>query len=268
MIGIFDSGDGGLPTLHAVRKILPQYDYLYLGDHARAPYGSRSQAEILEFTWQAVKYLFEQGCVLVILACNTASANALRRIQQERLPALREGLGLPETFPDRRVLGVLVPTVEQIAEGEGNTVLVLGTAATVKSGAYLTEVQKRNSHRRILQQACPDLVPLIEANAPSEKIHTALDRYLGSLSLSLSPGDVVMLGCTHFELIRELIAAHLPDGVKCYGQSAIVAKSLLTYLGRHPELEQRLTRGQSVHYFTTGDPQALSRAPFQSILLS
>lgn len=283
MIGVFDSGDGGLPTLEAMRKLLPQYDYLYLGDHARAPYGPRSQEEIFEFTWQGVKYLFEQGCVLVILACNTASANALRRIQQERLP---------ETFPDRHVLGILVPTVEQIAdlppapslgkEGERSTVLVLGTEATVKSQAYVTEVQKRNGRRRILQQACPDLVPLIEQGASVVTIHAALNRYLGprkklstafvpfvhsvSSVPSLSSGDAVMLGCTHYELIADLIAEHLPFGVKLYGQSAILAQSLKAYLDRHPEIASRLTRNRSVRYLTTANAASVSsRAPFVSI---
>src|SRR3989338_5365162 len=184
MIGIFDSGDGGLPTLKAVCEVLPQYDYVYLGDHARAPYGPRSQEEIFEFTWQGVKFLFDQGCVLVVLACNTASANALRRIQQERLP---------ETFPDRRVLGILVPTIEQITgqnwsnqvnqflrgREKSDTVLVLGTEATVQSNAYQIEVEKRLPGIRVLQQACPDLVSLIERNASPEEIHSALDRYLG-----------------------------------------------------------------------------------------
>ena len=254
MIGIFDSGDGGLPTLKAVRGVLPQYDYVYLGDHARAPYGPRSQEEIFEFTWQGVKFLFDQGCVLVVLACNTASANALRRIQQERLP---------ETFPDRRVLGILVPTVEQIASTEGSsTVLVLGTSATINSQAYVIEVEKRDPKRRVIQQACPELVPLIEMGASQDRLKEVVARYLEPYRTVLSAGDAVVLGCTHYELIQDLIAEHLPDGVKLFGQSAILAQSLKNYLERHPELESRITREASVRYLTTGDPAKLSRAAF------
>ena len=260
MIGIFDSGDGGLPTLEAVRKLLPQYSYLYLGDHARAPYGSRSSEEIFAFTWQSVKFLFEQECVLVILACNAASANALRRIQQERLP---------ETFPDRRVLGILVPTVEQIANTDSdNTILVIGTLATVNSHAYVTEVQKRNPNRRVIQQACPELVSLIETGASHARLHEALATYLAPYQTTLGAGDAVMLGCTHYELIKDLIAEHLPLGVTLYGQSEILAQSLKHYLERHPELETRLKHDGSVQYLTTAQPPRLSsRAPFVSIKL-
>ncbi|MEK7665352.1 MAG: glutamate racemase [Patescibacteria group bacterium] len=255
MIGIFDSGDGGLPTLKAVRELLPQYSYIYIGDHARAPYGDRSQKEIFEFTWQGMEFLFKQGCLLVILACNTASVNALRHIQQEILPS---------TYPDRRVLGILVPTVEQIADTvSNNTVLVLGTMSTINSHAYVTEVQKRNPNRHVIQQACPELVSLIETRASHTRIGEALDVYLQPYRKTLVAGDVVVLGCTHYELIKDLIAEHLPDGVILYGQSEILAQSLKSYLERHPDMETRLKRDGSVQYLTSGESSRVSaRAPF------
>lgn len=265
MIGLFDSGYGGLTILHGILKELPEYSYMYLGDNARAPYGSRSADEIFEFTKQGVEYLFEHGCQLVILACNTASASALRRIQRELLPA---------QYPDRRVLGILVPTIEQItgvpwkqtshsmsAIGVAS-VGVLATEATVKSNSYAEEIHKRNPSIRVFQQACPGLVEAIEAGENASVITTLVGGYIEELNHQVSSGaapiSAILLGCTHYALITDLIKKLLPQEVRLYEQPRIVAKSLKKYLESHPEIDQKLDRGREPIFLTTGNASEIS----------
>lgn len=245
MIGIFDSGYGGLTILRGLVDALPQYDYCYLADNARVPYGSRSAEEIFQFTLQGVEELFRRGCPLVILACNTSSANALRRIQQEVLPV---------KYPDRRVLGILVPTVERFGE---ETVGILATEATVRSLAYVREAAERAPEAHVLQQACPDLVPLIESGAEEAEIYPVLQVYLDALFVQ-GPIDTVLLGCTHYALIAPFVAELLPVGVRLLEQSALVAKSFADYLHRHPELTKKLSVTERRTFLTTADPAVVS----------
>jgi glutamate racemase len=267
MIGIFDSGYGGLTILHGIVDILPQYSYLYLGDNARAPYGSRSHEEILQFTTEGVEYLFQQGCPLVILACNTSSANALREIQQNVLPA---------RYPDKRVLGILVPTIEQITgQSWGSvggratktdlltTVGIVATEQTVRSGAYEAEIKKRNSSINVIQQTCPELVPLIEQGAGkdvlTERVRAYLQELYSKVDSTAPPLTAVLLGCTHYALIADLIAQQLPTGVVLYEQPTIVAESLRKYLTDHPEIETQLDRAGKKTFLTTGKAEDVSR---------
>ncbi len=256
--------------MRALTKLLPEYDYLYLGDHARAPYGPRSKEEIYQFALQGVEELFRRGCEIVIFACNTAAANALREIQQEVLP---------KKYPHKRVLGILVPTVEQLTgiqwgqttpspslsvrRGEDLVVGILATEATVRSGAYTREIQKRRPEMIVLEQACPELSPLIEAGATEEVIRETAQKYVRGLfaqrKSSFPPITSVLLGCTHYELVADLIAGMLPKGVNLYAQSAIVAESLRVYLERHPEMRARLSATGQRHFLTTGDASEVSR---------
>lgn len=244
MIGIFDSGYGGLTILQEVHKKLPQYNYIYLGDNARAPYGCRSSEEIYQFTLEAVEYLFNQGCELVILACNTASSGPLRRIQQEYLP---------KNHPSKRVLGIVVPTIEQITQKDNHTVGILATTQTINSGSYLKEIEKRNPSIKVKQQACPKLVHLIEENQP---VQEALSECLNQLDLT----DItdLLLGCTHYQIIVDEIKKQLPNNIKLYGQPKIVAKSLADYLQRHPEIESKLIKNSQIKFLTSGDPKVVS----------
>ncbi|MFA6522325.1 MAG: glutamate racemase [Patescibacteria group bacterium] len=260
MIGLFDSGYGGLAITKEFIKQYPGYSYVYLGDNARAPYGSRPPEEIFEFTRQGVEFLLEKGCPLVILACNTASANALRKIQQEVLPA---------RWPDRKVLGIIVPTIEQITGVDWNathsdedatqTVAVLATEMTVKSGAYTNEIKKRAPNMVVVQQACPAIVPLLE-NGEREKAVHEMRKYLGDLEENMAhvhfswPPDSLVLGCTHYELIAEEIKKMIPTGVHVYLQSQIIAAGLAQYLARHPEVEERIEKTGARTFYTTGDP--------------
>lgn len=248
MIGVFDSGYGGLTILRELVKQLPQYDYLYLGDHARAPYGDRTPEEIFQFTLEGAEELFARGCPLVILACNTASAAALRRIQQDLLPT---------KYPDRRLLGILVPTIEQLEAGV--TVGILATAATVRSNAYVKEAAKKNPGVTIVQQACPNLVPLIERGATDEELRPEVRGYLKTLIDQDERIQTVLLGCTHYALIAEMISQELLKGVKLLGQSTIVAEALVDYLRRHPEMDARLTKVGSRTFTTTGDANEVWR---------
>lgn len=262
MIGVFDSGYGGLTILKAIIAKLPEYSYMYLGDNAKSPYGSRPAEEITDLTWRGVEYLFQQGCPLVILGCNTASAVALRPIQQKLLP---------EKYPDRRVLGIIVPTIEQIT-GVGwhegvrylhakttHTVGILGTEQTVKSQAYVQEIHKRNPSITVVQQSCPELVPLIEAAAPVEEIRPIIESCLKQLIIQNNAISSVVLACTHYTLIGNLIRVAIPSNVQLFDQPHIVAKSLAQYLDRHPEIEARLDRTQQHRFLTTGDPTQVSR---------
>ena len=246
MIGVFDSGFGGLTILRALVDRLPQYAYLYLGDNARVPYGSRSAEEIFQFTKEGVDWLFSQGCELVILGCNAASANALRRIQQTVMPT---------RYPSKKVLGILVPTVEQIA-GEGNAVLVLATEATVRSRAYTSEVHKRVSDMTVYERACPAIVPLIESDASPDELRAAVRACASDI-----PSDVnaVILGCTHYPLIEPMFREAIPSRIPIYDQAKIVASKTEGYLARHSEIKERLETTKTRRFATTGDPEAVSR---------
>ncbi len=254
MIGIFDSGYGGLPTMRAVTKRLPDFDVVYLGDHARAPYGPLSTEEIYTFAFQGVEYLFAQGCELIIFACNTAAANALRRIQQEILP---------KKYSDKKVLGILVPTVEQLTGSLFfSTIGILATEATVKSGAYTREIQNRRPDIYVLEQACPELSPLIEAGASEVIMRETVKKYVkelfGQQNKLDPPIDAVLLGCTHYELIMKIISQELPNDVKLLGQSAIVAESFVDYLERHSEIKIRLSKDGLHQFLTTGNAEEVS----------
>lgn len=243
-IGVFDSGYGGLTILKEIRKHLPQYDYLYLGDNARNPYGSRSFEIVYEFTLQAVKALFERGCHLVILACNTASAKALRSIQQNDLPGLD---------PTKRVLGVIRPTVEAIKDFTKNGhVGLLATPGTVKSNSYSLEIKKISPDIIITEHACPMWVPIVENNEiDSPGADYFIKKEVDSLLEKDPEIDTVILGCTHYPLLANVIRKHLPEKVNLICQGDIVARSLDDYLCRHPEMESKLSKGASIVYLTT-----------------
>jgi glutamate racemase len=243
-IGIFDSGYGGLTVFRSIRELLPQYDYLYLGDNARAPYGSRSFESIHAYTWECVQWMFAQGCPLIILACNTASAKALRTIQQKDMPG---------KYDAERVLGVIRPTAEVIGNySHTGHVGVLGTKGTVQSGSYVIEIEKFFPEIKVYQQACPLWVPIIEAGEhESVAADYLVEKYLDDL-LAQSPDiDAVLLACTHYPLLAPKILEHLPESVRLISQGPIVAESLVDYLNRHSELEQRLTRGGNIRFYTT-----------------
>jgi len=249
MIGVFDSGYGGLTVLKELLALLPGYDYLYVGDNARAPYGPRSFESVYRYTLQGVKHLFDAGCPLVILACNTASAKALRNIQQRDLPFLA---------PDRRVLGVIRPCVEAVsAVTRTRKVGVLGTVGTVQSGSYVLEIQKIDPSIEVFQEACPMWVPLVETNEhEGPGADYFIEKHLRNL-LSAAPSiDTLILGCTHYPLLIPKILPLLPPGVQLLDQGGIVARSLQDYLWRHPEMEQRLTR-QGLRHFETTDAPAI-----------
>lgn len=249
MIGIFDSGYGGLTVYKEIENLLPQYDYLYLGDNARAPYGSRSFETVYQYTWQAVQWFFGMGCPLVILACNTASAKALRNIQQ---------LDLPKTDdPTRRVLGVIRPTTEILGQyTQSGKVGVLGTAGTVKSDSYPMEMGKYWPEVKVYQQACPLWVPLIENDEHrGEGADFFVKKYLDQLFAQAEGIDTLLLACTHYPLLQPKLKKHLPEGIAMIAQGEIVAKSLVDYLARHPEMEARLSRGGERRFCTTDDPR-------------
>jgi glutamate racemase len=242
LIGVFDSGFGGLVVLREFMALLPQYDYLYLGDNARIPYGTRSDRVVIRFSEQAVDYLFRQGCQLIILACHTASAKALRTIQQTYLL---------ERFPERRVLGVLIPTVEEaLASSPRKRIGVIGTEGTVTSRSFEIELHKLDPKVQVFQQACPLLVPLIEEGEQEWHGTTMiLERYLASLKQASL--DTLILGCTHYSILKEKIGGVMGDGTRLICSGQVTAAKLVDYLKRHPELEARLSRGQSRRYLTT-----------------
>ena len=252
-IGIFDSGYGGLTILDGIRQRMPEYDYIYLGDNARAPYGTRSFDVVYEFTLQAVKKLFEMGCPLVILGCNTASAKALRSIQQKYLPT---------AAPDRRVLGVIRPTAEIVGElSHTKHIGVLATEGTIKSQSYNLEIEKLYPDCTVVGQACPMWVPLVENN---EFDKPGADYFVKDSLLKLidqdSLIDTIILGCTHFPLLLPKIEQQLAQistlnpqlsTIKLIPQGQYIASSLEDYLNRHPEMDVRLTRGGTCQYLTT-----------------
>lgn len=246
-IGVFDSGYGGLTVLKEIVKALPQYDYIYMGDNGRAPYGSRSFDTVYHYTLQCVEWFFKQGCPLVILACNTASAKALRSIQQKDLPVIA---------PDKRVLGVIRPTSEVIGRyTKTNKVGIMATNGTVQSQSYLLEIEKFFPGLNVQQQACPMWVPLIENNEfNNEGADFFIHKYIEQLKEKQPDVDTVLLACTHYPLIREKIQQHLPEGTQVIAQGEIVAESLADYLHRHPEMEERLTKSGNRAFFTTDSP--------------
>ena len=243
-IGVFDSGYGGLTILKEILAELPEYDYLYLGDNARAPYGTRSFDVVFDFTRQAVEELFRRGCHLVILACNTASAKALRSIQQHVLPV---------SFPDRRVLGVIRPTVEAVGDiTRSGHVGLLATPGTVKSHSYRMEIAKHYPDMRITELGCHMWVPLIETNeASGPGADYFVKKYLDEILGKDPQIDTLLLGCTHYPILLPKISRYVPDNIRILSQGEIVAKSLADYLRRHPEIETKCSKGGQVEYLTT-----------------
>lgn len=271
MIGVFDSGYGGLTILRALVNRLPQYSYTYFGDNAHAPYGQKKTVEITKYTKSGADFLFERGAQIVILGCNTASAAALRELQQK---------WLPKKYPDRRLLGIVVPTIEQVTGTGWNhtkpittpisdelfTVGVLATPATVSTQAFPREVHKRNPSIKIIQQACPGLVELIERDAPKQELKQLVGHYIDTLWKAAEGRlDAILLGCTHYELISSLIVSLLPANVRLYHQPTIIAASLKQYLSRHPKIASSLSavdplsgRTSTRDFFTTGDEITVS----------
>jgi len=251
-IGIFDSGYGGLTVMREIVNKLPQYDYLYLGDNARSPYGPRSFETVYRYTLQSVKWFFNQGCPLVILACNTASAKALRTIQQNDLPAIKEG---------KRVLGVIRPTTEVIGNySESKHVGILATSGTVFSNSYAIEIEKFFPEVKVFQQACPMWVSLIENDEYNN--HGAdyfIKKYINNL-LDQSPAiDTILLACTHYPLMHDKIREYTPADIKILSQGEIVADSLTDYLMRHSEIESKISKHGQKHFFTTDSTEDFDR---------
>jgi glutamate racemase len=243
-IGVFDSGYGGLTVLKEIVNKLPQYDYVYLGDNARAPYGNRSFDTVYHYTLQCVEWFFNQGCSLVILACNTASAKALRTIQQNDLPRIA---------PAKRVLGVIRPTSEIIGTfSETNRVGILATNGTVSSNSYPIEIEKFFPGIKVYQEACPMWVPLVENNEhESSGADFFIKKNLHNIFEKGERIDVLLLACTHYPLLKNKIEQHIPVGVKLLSQGEIVANSLEDYLQRHPEIEKQCSRNGQRQFHTT-----------------
>ncbi|OGF52066.1 glutamate racemase [Candidatus Giovannonibacteria bacterium RIFCSPLOWO2_02_FULL_43_11b] len=243
MIGVFDSGYGGLTVFKPLAEKFPKYDFIYFGDNARTPYGSREPQEIYEFTRQAVDWLFKNGCELIILACNTASSQALRKIQH--------------ALPDKKVLGVLIPIAKKVATLEG-TIGILATQATVESGAYLRELKKYgHPMSKIFQVAAPKLVPLIEAGMIYHSaMKEALRRYLDPFKKQNIKN--IILGCTHYPLIKNIIQSEMPDA-QIFDSPSVIPVSLENYLSRHLEIKKRIGSNGLRRYITTGDPEKFSK---------
>lgn len=251
-IGVFDSGYGGLTVFKSIADLFPDYNYIYLGDNGRSPYGDHSYETVYQYTLECVEWLFAQGCPLVILACNTASAKALRSIQQKVLPL---------KYPNHRVLGVIRPTAEVIGRyTTAKTIGVMGTRGTVNSESYPLEIQKFYPHLEVIQQSCPMWVPLIENN---EHLGDGADyfvkEYIDELLQKAPSIDTILLGCTHYPLLIPKIQSFLPADFKLIAQGDIVASSLLTYLANHPEIESMLTKGGHKQFFTSGDHQLFDK---------
>ena len=262
-IGVFDSGFGGLSIFKSIRERLPQYDYVYLGDNARTPYGNRSFSAIFKFTRECLDILFARGCTLVIIACNTSSAKALRTVQQTVLPV---------HYPDRKVLGIIRPSAEALAAyPRERTVALWATEGTVKSNSFVLELDKLAPELRLVQMACPLLVPMVEAG---ELEGPGIDYFLAkywsatmaaaAASASASPSrspriDALLLACTHYPLLLDRIRSVLPPGVDVLIQGDIVAPSLADYLRRHPEVESQLGRGGGQSFLTTDQTEGFDR---------
>ena len=251
-IGIFDSGMGGLTVLKEIVKKLPAYDYIYLGDNARAPYGTRSFETVYHYTLECVKKLFSMNCNLVILACNTASAKALRNIQQLDLPKLSSG---------KRVLGVIRPTTEVIGKHtKTKHVGVLGTAGTVNSDSYKIEIEKFFPVVKVFQEACSIWVPLVEYNEiDSSATDYFVQKHIENLFSKSEQIDTIILGCTHFPLLIDKIKKFIPENVKLISQGEIVAGSLADYLKRHPEIESNCSRNGKIEFYTTDSTEAFDK---------
>lgn len=251
-IGVFDSGYGGLTILREIQRRLPEYDYLYLGDNARAPYGTRSFDIVYEFTRQAVEELFNRGCHLVIIACNTASAKALRSIQQHVLPV---------TDPNRRVLGVIRPTVEILGEiTKTGHIGLLATPGTVRSHSYAMEVEKLNPEMKITEKDCPMWVPLVETgefNGPGADYF--VKKYIDAILEEDPDIDTLILGCTHYPLLLPKIRQYTPEHIRILPQGELVSESLADYLHRHPEMERKCTKGETIEFLTTESPEKFDR---------
>ncbi|MBU1131016.1 glutamate racemase [Patescibacteria group bacterium] len=252
MIGIFDSGFGGLTVFKEIKRALPDYSYIYLGDNLRAPYGGRSQEAVYQFTEKAVDFLFKQGCRLVIIACNTASAEALRKLQQE---------WLPKNYPDCRILGVIRPVVEEAAKiSRFGRIGVVGTKSTIDSKAYIRELKTENSKLQIFQNSCPLLVPLVEEGM-IKKPETRMTIKKCLRSLKEREIDTLILGCTHYPLLMKEFERIIGKRVKVLDAPKVVAEKLVDYLNRHPEIESKIEKnkthlrqdhgGQAVRYLTT-----------------
>lgn len=243
-IGIFDSGYGGLTVMKEIVKTLPEYDYLYLGDNARSPYGGRSFETIYQYTLEAVKFLFSQNCHLIILACNTASAKALRNIQQNDLPKID---------PDRRVLGVIRPTAEVIGSySKTGHVGILGTSGTVSSKSYVMEIRKQVPELTVYQEACPMWVPLVENQEyNSEGADYFVRQHIDHILTQSPEIDTLLLACTHYPLLIDKIKKFVGDDITILSQGKIVAKSLADYLDRHPQIAKQCSKGGSRKFLTT-----------------
>jgi len=263
MIGIFDSGNGGLTVLAASKERLAHQSFLYLGDHARAPYGGKSHDEILANTTEMVSLLFDEGCDLVVLACNTASAVALRKIQE---------IWLPKHAPNKRVLGVLVPMVEAITglpwdrDNPGgkfaapHRIGIFATQTTVNALSYVEEVEKRSPNSKIFQQACPGLARAIEGNLSKEELDALVKGYVDQLMESARGNiDSVLLGCTHYPLVGDMFQHHLPDDVQLYSQGQVVAEALSHYLDKHPEFIGQNTNSPDMKFLTTAKPDTIAQ---------
>lgn len=245
-IGVFDSGYGGLTVLKAITEKLPQYDYVYLGDNARAPYGNRSFETVYQYTLQCVEWFFKQGCPLVVLACNTASAKALRTIQQNDLPKIDSS---------KRVLGVIRPTSEIIGQfTKTGNIGVMGTTGTVQSGSYLIEIEKFFPGINVFQEPCPMWVPLVENNEhQSAGADYFIQKNIHHLLSKSENIDTILLACTHYPLLMEKIKQFVPPGTSIISQGEIVAESLADYLQRHPEIETNCSKQGGSSFYTTDD---------------
>jgi glutamate racemase len=252
-IGIFDSGFGGLTVLKEIERTLPQYDYLYFGDNARAPYGNRSFRTVYAYTLEALQWLFGRGCHMVILACNTASAKALRTIQQKDLPRIA---------PERRVLGIIRPVTEMVGNlTRSRHIGILATAGTVASQSYVIEINRYFPEVTVVQEACPMWVPLVENNefdgdGADYFVRQHIDRLLAADQLI----DTVVLGCTHYPLLEQKISRYLSAGITVVSQGAIVAQSLAEYLLRHPEIAARCSTQGRRDFYTSETPDAFERS--------
>ncbi len=249
-IGIFDSGFGGLDILKYIERELPAYDYIYLGDNARAPYGNRSHDVVYEFVKEGVEYLFQNGAELIILACNTGSSEALRRIQQEYLP---------KQYPTRRVLGVIIPTVEYVAgDLHAKRIGVIGTEGTIASMAFVRELHKLNPWVKVFQKACPLLAPIVEVGEERSSATTLiLENYLKPL-LRHNP-EVIILACTHYGVLEKQISHIVGSKIKVIGEGKIVAKKLRTYLEKHSEIEKRIRKTGRRFFYTTDSTDRFKR---------
>lgn len=252
-IGIFDSGFGGLTVLKEIERILPEYDFLYLGDNARTPYGNRSFEIVHTFTWNAVKWLFEQGCRLVILACNTASAKTLRTIQQRELP---------DFAPERRVLGVIRPVTESVgAMTRSGHVGILATPGTVESGSYVIEIKKYFPEITVVQEACPMWVPIVENNeCGSEGADYFVRQHVERLLAADQYIDTIILGCTHYPILQENIGRYLSPGISLVSQGEIVARSLADYLKRHLDIAGCCSRQGRRDFYSSEKPEVFNRS--------